>query len=42
MVAYERIFEIVFELKQNRLVTKWPLTRGGRLREVVAIAMRES
>ena len=39
MVAYQRVFETVFEEKQlNWLFTKWSLSRGVRLREeVVAV-----
>ena len=39
MVAYERVFEIVFDLETKGLFVKWSLAGGGRLREVVA--MRE-
>ena len=36
MVAYERVFKTVFDWETKRLFTKWSLTGGGRLREVVA------
>ena len=36
MVAYKRVFETVFDWETKRLFTKWSLTGGGRLREVVA------
>ena len=39
MVAYERVFETVFDWETKGLLVKWSLTRGGRLPEVVA--MRE-
>ena len=39
MVAHERALETVFNRETKRLFTKWSLTGGGRLREVVA--MRE-
>ena len=35
MVAYERVFKTVFDWETKRLFTKWSLTGGGRLREVV-------
>ena len=38
-MAYDRVFETVLEHERKRLFTKWSLTRGDRLREVVA--MRE-
>ena len=31
VVAYKRIFEIVFDWKAKRLFTKWLLARGGHL-----------
>ena len=37
MVAYERVFETVLTEKQKDYFVKWLLTRGGRLREVVAM-----
>ena len=39
VVAYERVFETVFDWETKGLFVKWSLTGGGRLREVVA--MRE-
>ena len=36
MVVYERVFETVFDRETQRLFSKWSLTGGGRLREVVA------
>ena len=35
-VAYKRVFELAFDWKTKRLFTKWSLTGGGCLREVVA------
>ena len=37
MVAYERVFETVFDGETKGLIAKWSLTGGGRLREVVAM-----
>ena len=37
VVAYERVFETVFDWETKQLFKKWFLTGGGRLREVVAI-----
>ena len=37
VVAYERALETVFNWETKRLFTKWSLTGGGRLREVVAL-----
>ena len=37
VVASERALETVFKWGTKRLFTKWSLTGGGRLREVVAL-----
>ena len=37
VVAYERALETAFNQETKELFTKWLLTGGGRLQEVVAI-----
>ena len=37
VVAYKRALETVFNWETKGLFTKWSLTGGGRLREVVAL-----